>query len=76
VVIVEPGRVIDDVAPETTRPPLELPELAEQLYRYELTRPCAGGDAWWKRTLAGVWLPLLSTDDPRLQRFLTAHGWN
>jgi hypothetical protein len=46
-----------------------------RLYRYEFTRPGTPGDAYWKRTLLGDWLPPLSADDPRLRRFLAVHGW-
>ncbi len=46
-----------------------------RLYRYELERPGAESGAWWKRTLVGEWLPPLALDDPRLRRFLAAHGW-
>ena len=45
------------------------------LYRYEFAPPGDPGGAWWKRTLAGGWLPPLSADDPRLRRFLANYGW-
>jgi hypothetical protein len=44
------------------------------LYRYkfaERTNP----DQWWTRELVGSWLPPLSTEDPRLRRFLQQAGW-
>jgi hypothetical protein len=46
-----------------------------QLYRYEFAPPADPGGLWWKRTLVGPWLAPLSADDPRLRRFLAAHGW-
>jgi Lipase maturation factor len=45
------------------------------LYRYRFAPPDAPGGVWWERTLLGTWLPPLSADDPRLRRFLAAHGW-
>jgi hypothetical protein len=44
-------------------------------YRYEFAPPGDPSGAWWRRTLAGEWLPPLSAGDPRLQRFLAARGW-
>jgi len=44
-------------------------------WRYEFAPPGEPGGAWWTRTLVGDWLPPLSTDDPRLLRFLRLHGW-
>jgi hypothetical protein len=46
-----------------------------QYYRYEFAPPSDPSGTWWRRTLLGNWLPPLSTDDPRLQRFLAAYGW-
>ena len=46
-----------------------------RLYRYEFAPPGDPSGAWWKRTLIDEWLPPLSADDPRLRRFLAAHGW-
>ncbi len=46
-----------------------------QLYRYEFAPPGNPEGVWWRRTLVGSWLPPLSTDDPRLLRFLAAYGW-
>jgi hypothetical protein len=46
-----------------------------QLYRYEFAPPGDPSGLWWQRTLLGSWLPPLSADDPRLRRFLAAHGW-
>ena len=44
-----------------------------QLYRYQFAPLRAG--AWWTRTYVGPWLPPLSSDDPRLRRFLVGYGW-
>jgi hypothetical protein len=46
-----------------------------QYYRYEFAPPGDKSGAWWKRTLAGSWLPPFSADDPRLVHFLQAYGW-
>ncbi len=46
-----------------------------RLYRYEFEPAGDPSGAWWKRTLVDEWLPPLSADDPRLRRFLVAHGW-
>jgi hypothetical protein len=47
-----------------------------ELYRYEFAPPGTPEGAWWQRTRIGEWLRPLSTDDPRLRRFLAAHGWD
>jgi len=47
-----------------------------QYYRYQFASPNDSSGAWWRRTLLGAWLPPLAVDDPRLHRFLTAHGWS
>ncbi len=46
-----------------------------QLYRYEFTPLGDPSGDWWRRKLLGAWLPPLSADDPRLIRFMAAHGW-
>ena len=43
------------------------------LYRYEM-QPY-GSPGWWRRTKLGEWLPPLSTDDPRIAKFLRLYGW-
>jgi hypothetical protein len=45
------------------------------LYRYRFAPPGDPSGAWWRRERVGEWLPPLSSDDPRLRRFLRAHGW-
>jgi hypothetical protein len=42
-----------------------------QLYDYRFAP--TGEHAVWRRTLVGSWLPPLSTDDPRLLRYLAAY---
>ena len=44
-------------------------------YRYEFAPPGDPDGAWWRRTYLGEWIPPLTGDDPRLQRFLQAYGW-
>jgi len=44
-----------------------------EFYRYEFLEP--GGDAVWKRTYLGSWLPPLSKETPELQQFIVANGW-
>jgi hypothetical protein len=44
-------------------------------YRYEFAPPGNPEGVYWRRTPLGVWIPPLSADDERLQRFLSAHGW-
>ncbi len=46
-----------------------------RFYRYQFAPMGNPEGAWWTRTLLGTWLPPLSIEDPRLQRFLAAHGW-
>ncbi len=45
------------------------------LYRYEFAPPGDPTGAWWRRTPLGTWIPPVSADEPRLQRFLRAYGW-
>ena len=46
-----------------------------RLYRYEFAPIGNPAGAWWRRTYLRPWMPELSADDPRLRRFLSAHGW-
>jgi hypothetical protein len=50
--------------PFQDRPPRAL---RARYYRYEFTRWGEATDAWWKRTLVGEYLPVLTRDDPRLR---------
>ncbi len=45
------------------------------LYTYRFAPPGNPDGAWWERNLEGIWIPPLSADDPRLRKFLDAHGW-
>jgi len=47
--------------------------LRAQLYRYQFAP--LRERAWWTRTLIGPWLPALSSEDPRLRKFLESYGW-
>jgi hypothetical protein len=47
-----------------------------RLWRYRFTPRGDTTGAWWQRELLGDWLPPLAADDPRLRRFLAAHGWD
>jgi len=49
--------------------------ICAQYYRYEFAPPGNPEGVYWRRTLLGTWIPPLSADDPRLRRFLAAHGW-
>ena len=43
---------------------------------YEYSYAPLGARAWWTRKPVGEWLPPLSLDDPRLQKFMDAFGWH
>jgi Lipase maturation factor len=45
------------------------------LYRYRFAEPGNREGLWWRREELGTWLPPLSSDDPRLLRFLRQAGW-
>ena len=45
------------------------------LYTYAFAPPGNPEGLWWKRQEVGLWLPPLSTDDPRLLDFLKQAGW-
>ncbi len=45
------------------------------LYRYKFASPGNPQGLWWNREKLGDWLPPLSTDDPRLLKFLQGNGW-
>ena len=44
------------------------------LYRYDFV-PASAHAGWWKREALGVWLPPLTSDDPRLLDALQQMGW-
>jgi hypothetical protein len=43
------------------------------LYRYRFAKP--GNAMWWDRELLGLWLPPLSSEDPRFIDLLKQAGW-
>ena len=45
------------------------------LYEYHFAPSGNPTGAWWDRRPLGVWIPAVSTEDPRLRRFLAAYGW-
>ncbi len=45
------------------------------LYRYAFAPADDPQGRWWTREQRGVWLPPLSTDDPRLLAVLHSEGW-
>ena len=45
------------------------------LYRYQFARPGNPERLWWTREPLGLWLPPLSTEDPRLRALLRQAGW-
>jgi hypothetical protein len=45
------------------------------LYSYTFAPPGNSAGLWWNRTELGLWLPPLSTDDPRLLNILKEEGW-
>jgi hypothetical protein len=45
------------------------------LYRYSFARPGNPQRLYWKREYLGLWLPVLSADDPQLVKFLQGQGW-
>ncbi len=59
--------------PFTDRPPRAI---RARYYRYAMTRLAEATRDFWKRSLRGEYMPPLTRDDPRLQGYLRAHGWN
>ncbi|GAC1550089.1 MAG: lipase maturation factor family protein [Mucilaginibacter sp.] len=45
------------------------------LYRYKFAKPGNPQHLYWTREAIGDWLPAMSTDDPRLLKFLKSEGW-
>jgi Lipase maturation factor len=45
------------------------------LYQYEFVNPARSNGTWWSRKSLGIWLPPLSSDDPRLTGWLQQFGW-
>ena len=46
-----------------------------EFYRYEFAEPWKEGQAVWKRTYAGEWLPPLSNETPGLKEFMEKNRW-
>lgn len=46
-----------------------------RLFRYQFAPLSHPNGQWWKRTELGMWLPPLSTNDPRFQKILMEEGW-
>ncbi|ALW85794.1 hypothetical protein AUC43_12245 [Hymenobacter sedentarius] len=44
-------------------------------YRYTFAKPGNEQGLWWTRDRLDVWLPAISTDNPRLLAFLKQTGW-
>ncbi|WP_214072339.1 lipase maturation factor family protein [Mucilaginibacter sp. dw_454] len=45
------------------------------IYKYKFAKPGNPQGLYWTRELLGGWMPVLSADDPRLQKFLRYEGW-
>ncbi len=46
-----------------------------RLFRYQFAPLSHPNGQWWERTELGLWLPPLSTGDPRFQRIMMDEGW-
>ncbi|MDB5020161.1 MAG: lipase maturation factor family protein [Pedobacter sp.] len=58
--------------PFTNKPPRYI---RASLYRYTFAKPGNPEGRYWNRKKIGLWLPVLSADDPRLLNFLKSAGW-
>ena len=45
------------------------------LYRYKFANPGNPQGFWWTREQIGDWIPVVSTNDPQLVKFLEYQGW-
>ncbi|MBV8389863.1 MAG: lipase maturation factor family protein, partial [Mucilaginibacter sp.] len=45
------------------------------LYRYKFAEPGNLQHLWWAREPLGLWMPVLSVDNPQLVKFLGYEGW-
>jgi hypothetical protein len=45
------------------------------LYRYTFAKPGNPEGRYWNRQRLGLWLPVMSADDPRLLDYLRSAGW-
>lgn len=58
--------------PFPNKPPLYI---RATLYRYTFAKPNNPQGQYWNRQRLGLWIPVLSADDPRLIDFLKGAGW-
>lgn len=45
------------------------------IYRYRFASPGHNDDPYWKRERLGLWLPVLSTQNPQFVAYLKGQGW-
>lgn len=45
------------------------------IYRYKFAEPGNPQHLWWEREPLGLWMPVLSVNDPELIKFLRYEGW-
>jgi len=45
------------------------------IYRYKFAEPGNPQHLWWEREPLGLWMPVLSVNDPELVKFLRYEGW-
>jgi hypothetical protein len=45
------------------------------IYRYRFARPDHNGGPYWQRERLGLWLPVLSTQNPQFVAYLKSQGW-
>ena len=70
----DPGAVgLFDENPFPGKPPKFIRAI---LYRYHFAKPGNPEGNWWTREAVGLWLPPLSTEDPRLMESVISGEWN
>ncbi|HTK19978.1 MAG TPA: lipase maturation factor family protein, partial [Mucilaginibacter sp.] len=45
------------------------------IYRYKFAEPGNPQHLWWEREPLGLWMPVLSVNDPELIKFLRYERW-
>ncbi|SDH54745.1 lipase maturation factor family protein [Mucilaginibacter sp. P25] len=45
------------------------------IYRYRFSRPTPGSGPYWEREKLGLWLPVLSVQNPQFVAYLKGQGW-
>jgi hypothetical protein len=45
------------------------------IYRYRFARPTPGAGPYWEREKLGLWLPVLSVQNPQFVAYLKGQGW-